>query len=127
MNASIHYDRDTSPPFPYVNLVVSRPEGNNYEPRPGKIDTGASLTTIPIDMVGLLDLQRVGNVPVCAFDGSVDQYNVYRVNIKIGDISREYVRVIATQRNNVLVGRDLINLWHMRLDGPNLTGRMTLS
>lgn len=126
MNVNIHYDRSDVIPFPYVGLAVAKPEENNYEPRPGKIDTGAALTAIPLDLVGSLDLRRVGDVPVYTFDGIKRLCDEYRVNIKIHDTLREYVRVIATQRDNVLVGRDLINSWRMGLDGPNLTGKITL-
>lgn len=126
MNVNIHYEHSVVLPFPYVGLAVAKPEENNYEPRPGKIDTGASLTTIPLDLVGSLDLRRVKDVSVYTFDGTKRLYGEYRVNIKIHNALREYVRVIAAQRDNVLVGRDLINLWRMRLDGPSLTGKITL-
>lgn len=125
MSVSIQYDRGEVPPFPYVNLAVSRPVGNNYESMPGMIDTGASLTIIPKYLIDSLDLQRVKEVLIGAFDGSAHTYAEYRVNIKIGDALYEYVSVIATQRNDVVIGRNVINLWRMRLDGLNLTGKIT--
>lgn len=126
MSVDIHYDRADPRPFPFVNLAVSRPERDNYEPWLGKIDTGASITAVPKNLVDALDLWRVGDMPVKSFDGSVRRYGRYMVDIKIGDILRKDTIVIATRRDNVLVGRDLINSWRMILDGPSLTGTMTL-
>lgn len=122
MSVAIGYDRSESPPFPYVDINVSNPLEKHCVLGRGKIDTGASLTVVPIDLVGALNLRRVSEVVASGFDGSKLQYGVYVVDIKIGDILYKYIDVIAARRTGILVGRNLINQWRMRLDGKNCTG-----
>ena len=59
-----------------------------------------------------------------AFNGNSVECKTFIVKININDIIYEKVEVVQSPnpRKNALVGRDLINLWNMRLDGRNHTG-----
>ena len=49
---------------------------------------------------------------------------MYLVHIKIGEIKFDLMEVVALNRDDVLVGRDLINLWTLVLDGKNKFGEI---
>ena len=124
MTHKIQYDHDEEPPFPYIGLEISHVLNKNYKSETGKIDTGASSTIIPKHLIKSLDLKSIGTTMAVGFNGEGQRCNKYCVNIKINDLAYEYVKVIASpnQRENILIGRDLINLWQMKLDGQNCTG-----
>ena len=120
----IKYDDSDNRPYPYVNLEISCVGAENYKSETGKIDTGASMTAIPGRLVKSLNLKPRSSTLAGGFsDDDVKEYTVYHVRIKINDLVYKHVRVIApSHRTDVLVGRDLINLWQMKLDGQGLTG-----
>jgi predicted aspartyl protease len=91
----------------------------------GKIDTGADGTSIPEYLVKKLDLNPTGEViSVQGVNGDPVPRDTYDVHIKIGNVKFELLQVIALPRDNVLIGRDLINLWHLTLDGKTLQGEI---
>ena len=89
----------------------------------GKIDTGADMTLIPKKLVESLDLKETGEVELKGVNSS-RICKTYDVFVKIGEIEFDLLQVVATERNNVLIGRDLINLWQMNLDGENEIGEI---
>ena len=127
MTHKIKYNCDEVPPFPYINLEISHIINKNYKLETGKIDTGASRTIIPKYLIESLNLKSVGKVPAVGFNGKEQICNIYYVSVKINDLTYDYVKVIASpvDRKNLLIGRDLINLWQMNIDGRNYTGEFT--
>ena len=127
MTHVIKYEDSDNLPHPYVNLEISCVGVENYKSETGKIDTGSSMTAISGHLVKSLNLKPRSSTLVSGFSGDdVKEYTVYHVNIKINDLVYKHVRVISpSHRTDVLVGRDLINLWQMKLDGQSLTGEFT--
>lgn len=122
----IRYEHEELPPFPAIDVAVSGVMENNYIPGIGKIDTGAVITTIPHYVVGLLNLIPASEIPLRGYDNKLDVHSVYVVHIKIDDVVFEYVDVIATPHRHILVGRNLINMWQMKLDGKNHIGEFEI-
>ena len=84
------------------------------------------MTVIPDQLASFLDLESYGDVKAGGFNGRYDYYPGYVVNIKIDDMAYKYIKVIASSRSNILIGRDLINCWRMELDGWHCTGKIIL-
>ena len=118
----IKYDYNEAPSFPYVDVKISNALENNYTSNIGKLDTGAYITVIPKDLIMSLNLKQSGTVRASGFGSPQQEYDSYVVNIKINGTMYKYVKVITRIRPNILIGRDLINLWRMKLDGQNHTG-----
>ena len=123
MTNRIEYDHSESPSFPYVDVKISNVFENNYTSNIGKLDTGAFITVIPKDLIMSLNLKQSGTMKAGGFDSPQQEYDVYVVNMKINGTMYEYVKVITRIRTNILIGRDLINLWQMELDGQNHIGK----
>lgn len=87
----------------------------------GKIDTGSTNTVIPEYVVRRLRLKKTGESDVAGVQGPVSVRNNYFVSVEIGSIKFDGLTVIAMERETVLIGRDLINLWRMELDGKSET------
>ena len=82
-----------------------------------KLDSGASLTVIPSDLVQQWQLPSDGAVHLRAYNGHVSRRPIYRVDFVIGSWHFPMVRVTATRRSNVLLGRNVLNQMRIVHDG----------
>ena len=123
---TIEYAFDEVPPYPCIDLQVSPTFIDHYKPTTGQIDTGATKTIIATDLLTSLELNPISSTPVRGFSGKSIECDVYCVNIKINNRTYEDVEVIASPEPELytLIGRDLINLWRMTLNGQSRTGQV---
>lgn len=113
------YSRSPLPITPFIDLSVESAHGKRSHER-GKIDTGSSITAIPNCLVDSLSLEASGKLRVSSiFDDRMRM--LYAINVNVGMHRFGPLAVISLDRDYVLVGRDLINLWDTRLDGKNGT------
>jgi hypothetical protein len=54
------------------------------------------------------------------YDGAARVCPVFRVDLKFNGFTLDWIRCIATEREDVLLGRNVLNLFFINLDGPNL-------
>ena len=120
MKLRFKHSKKESPSFLMLDLVV----WNKFDKSSkmwGKIDTGASRTMIPDNLVTDLDLRRTREVVIRTATGMESRHYSYFVSIQIGGVMFDRFEVIAMPREYVLVGRDLINLWRLDIDGESET------
>jgi predicted aspartyl protease len=116
------YDRNFDPPAPIAEVILGHPISSaNSGMLQGKVDTGADLTVIPLDVVRQLSLRQRSSVWTRGYDGSFSQRHVFYVNLAIEGYEVPLVRCVATERTNVLVGRNVLNRFLITLDGKKLT------
>jgi predicted aspartyl protease len=112
------YNRQIVPPAPMVNVIVRSPENANvFDTSPGLVDTGADYTAITPKIFEKLAPLRVGSVYVESFRGEGDVQLLYSVNIEIHEWLFSHVPVIIGSDDYVIVGRDLLNKFDLRLNG----------
>jgi predicted aspartyl protease len=85
------------------------------------IDSGAGLTTIPASVISSLSLQRVGDMFIRGAQGPRQKRGLYRANIEFLGIAFDNHPVVELDRNEMLVGRDILNKHRLLLDGPQLS------
>jgi hypothetical protein len=134
--ASFAYDSsEFAPPAPAAWVELRSP-GSRAGSKPEKIlalmDTGADGSTIPLDLITRLDLQKVGEVKVAAYDAdptNEDDFKVqpeYSVLLILAPLPPKIVRVIPSENDAyAIIGRDLLNDWLLTLDGPTGKGSLT--
>lgn len=125
MTINIKYNyKDEFPSFPYVDLEIANINTKNFLPKEGKIDTGAYTTVIPPALVSELNLVRWSETEGKGIES--DEYTAkptYFVDIKINNHVFQAVEVsVWGERKNVLLGRNLLNLWKMIFDGKTHVG-----
>lgn len=118
------YSNSRIPSLPMVDVEVIGISGKSNPNKKGKIDTGADGTSIPEELVQTLELEETGKIWVKDVNGGRVRRSTYDVFIKIGTMEFDLMRVSATPRDNVLIGRNLINLWNLKLDGQTRTGEL---
>ncbi len=107
------------PPGLLVRVQVSRAGEQTRREMDGVIDTGAGLTVIPEDL-----RTELGQLPNGSIQGRGPvsreflEYPTYYVSLHIADWDPFDLDVVALPRDNVLVGRDVLNRLVLRADGP---------
>jgi predicted aspartyl protease len=115
------YDHSFTPPAPVADVEIAHPTtGLSSGGLRGKLDSGADVTVIPERIVPLLGLTPRGRIWTRGNDGTYSQRWIYYVRLIVEGFSLSSVRCIAADRNNVLLGRNVLNRFIIRLDGKNL-------
>jgi predicted aspartyl protease len=115
------YDRNFSPPAPVAGVAIIHPvTGISSGLLQGKLDTGADITVIPESLVSKLGLSAKGNLWARSYDGTFSHRPVYYVGLSIDGNELVAVRCIASDRGNVLIGRNVLNRFLITLDGIKL-------
>jgi predicted aspartyl protease len=112
------YSHAFSPPAPVVTLLVSAPDGDVPITIEGKIDSGADICAVPDRLVAELGLPIVRTIRAAGFAGELRETVVYEVDVQIEGIVHDGVEALATRRPYVIVGRNVLNTWIAKLDGP---------
>lgn len=114
----VAFDNSYDPPAPVLPVHVS---GIN---RSGAglllhalVDTGADCSVIPARLVRTLRLPLVDKVSVKGFAGKAEPLAVHAVQMRVAG-RRLLARVVAFG-TEPLLGRDILNQFELRLDGPS--------
>lgn len=123
------YDLVEHPPAPYVTIKISNPITGDFKEEKGKIDTGSFITAIPESWVSDLNLVPVSEQETKGYkeenDKKVQKHYTYFVDVTLKGLNFPYTEVLAVDRQNVLVGRDILNQLKLVLDGKNLSFKIS--
>ena len=106
------------PPAPVVPVRLGAPGGPQSAALDGKIDTGTDLCSIPERLVVELDLPPIRSVRAIGVTGSARDVVVYRVDVEVDGLVFPRVETLAVDRTYALLGRNLLRMLIVRLDGP---------
>lgn len=109
-------------PAAFVLLKVAAHSSDDWHPDlPALADTGADQTVLPARVIDALGLVPFEFVRVSGFDGVVSDRPVYSVRVIVRDLAPVRVQVIGGWADEyAILGRDVLNLYRVVFDGPNL-------
>ncbi len=117
----IPYDRDIDPPAPFVEVIVQHPTTGQRDVLPAKLDTGADISAIPQRVVDELRLVAVRSVSVEGYDNVCTLLSTYIITLEVVGVCFRYLEVVPLPGEHALLGRDVLNHFYARLNGPELT------
>lgn len=123
----IAYHASFTPPAPVIAAEI----GSLAHPRrrrnaPALLDTGADITAIPETFAGLLDLYPIGRLQLEGVGGKLAPAFIYAVRLQVAGLVIPRLEAILTPFEFVVLGRDVLNQFYVRLDGPELVFAMDL-
>ncbi len=113
--------RGADPPAPYVLLNLAHSTGPEIlRDIPALADTGADSTVLPSKLLASLRVPEFGAMTVRSYDDRQDSLKTYIVRLQIRDLPVIELEVIGSDFiSTAIVGRDVLNRYDIRLDGPN--------
>lgn len=113
-------DEQFNPPAPALMVEVYGLFSKITMKLKGKIDTGADITVIPAKIVRDLNLLPVRIIKTRGYNGKISLKPMYLVNISIKEFKFDLVEVIAARREDILIGRNILNQLTIKLNGKQL-------
>ena len=115
------YSRSSRQPFPQIELrLASTDSGRFFTGLMAKVDTGADRTVIPQSVLDSLEIAVAGAQEFEGAHGTISTLPLYYVELTIEGFPAFKEIVAASDREDlILLGRDVLNLYRIVLDGPN--------
>lgn len=120
------YDaKDYNPPAPVVALTLSNHYEGITEETDGLLDSGADTSAITLEHADKLKLIKARDVETTGYDGVSTWKPTYYVNILFKEYNffREVIGISIPkdEKQEVIIGRDILNQLEILLDGKNLS------
>lgn len=121
MTNTWNYSRELNPPFPVLPVRLFKPWSTSRTliTENLQVDSGADMTAVPLSIIEKLRPRLLVMGEAYDFDGNlVDDVPIYELGIEIIGIRFDSVRVYGLSSDIGFIGRDLLNNFHVSLDGP---------
>ena len=120
---SLEYDSTLfDPPAPAVDVEISTPGGDAERTAIRMlVDSGADMTCLPKSLVETLKSLRSGSIEVLGYSRRPRIRRTIYIDFRVAGKRIEGVEVLPIESDYGLLGRDIINKFELRLDGPGLS------
>ena len=112
------YSRDFRPPAPVVPVLVRVPAHTATRQLDGKIDSGADICAVPEGIIAELDLPPVRTVRAAGLAGVLAEATLFHVELEVAGHGFEHLEVLSTRRPYAIIGRNVLQRFVVKLDGP---------
>ncbi|MEK7325006.1 MAG: hypothetical protein AAB217_07090 [Chloroflexota bacterium] len=117
----IDYNRLITPPAPFVSVAVAHPlRPAQLQAFAAKKDTAADITALPLAQVQLLALPQKNLLEIAGYNNQPEIILTYDASLELA-YARVRLEVVAIPEDYAFLGRDVLNLLRLLLDGPALT------
>ena len=114
----IPYDDRASPPAPMLRVTCANPFRDEKQKQVlALLDTGSDVTALPANAIDELELGVKRAIAVIGVENEFAVAAIYEANIEIVGIRMERLEVIEWAGDFVVLGRDVLNEFHIILDG----------
>ncbi len=112
------YDRSSFVARPTIGFYVTPRDGNQLRGGRALLDTGSTMSSLPATVLSELELEAVATVPVEDAAGFVRDVDAYDVFFTVPEHFSAPLRVLSTEADEPLIGRDVMDSWRITFDGP---------
>ena len=105
-----------------IEIQIQRRTGQPSLTLEAVVDSGADATMIPLNHLRQLQVRKGQTRWLLGTAGGRYEVDLYTVAVQIGEQPPTYIDVVGTERRNeVIVGRDLLNHYMVLLNAPAYT------
>lgn len=114
------YDSSYDPPAPVIPIRIGIPDRSAPPDQHfAFLDLGADATAIPVNLLRSVGARIVGQGRLSGVTGISVEVELFRVVIYMPPGVTYGIRAIGSrERNEIILGRDVLNQWRITLDGP---------
>ena len=121
------YDSSYHPAMPVIEIHIQRRAGQPSLSLTAIVDSGADATMIPKYHLNHLNVRKGQTKWLAGAAGGRYEVDMYTLAVKIGDQPIQQLDVVGTERRDeVIVGRDLLNQYVVTLNAPGHTVEVSL-
>ena len=114
------YDNRQDPPAAIIDVSIENPFLSGVSiTKPALLDTAADITAIPEAVVKPLGLQVAHTTTASGLDHVSIVRRSYIVNLRVAGTTFERISAIEWPGPEILLGRDVLNAFEIKLDGKN--------
>lgn len=118
----IAYDASFEPPAPVLQItVINVLQRRRRVATSALVDTGSDITAIPASLFDALDLYPISRLQLEDVSARTQIVSSYAVALDVAGIAFPRMEIILTALDHAVLGRDVLNLLHLDLNGPALT------
>lgn len=119
------YSSLVSPPGPVLPIRVSASAESSPIRVPALLDSASDITIVPLEILAMLGAEKVDSALSDGVFGPLQTGDVFEVSIAVEQDLPVSFRVLGWRGRFALLGRDVLNQYHITLDGPNLSLTIT--
>ena len=113
------YDSSYHPAMPVIEIQIQRRTGQSSLMLKAVVDSGADATMIPLRYLRQLRVRKGQTMWLSGTAGGHYEVDMYTLAVRIGQQPVRYLDVVGTEnRDEVIVGRDLLNQYIVTLNAP---------
>jgi predicted aspartyl protease len=102
-------------------VSIQHPATDQQETLLAQLDTGADISGIPRQIIDELRLIPARSILVEGYDGVCIRLSTYIVYFEMVGVRFRRLEAVPLPGEHALVGRDILNHFYARLNGPELT------
>ncbi len=111
------YDTSFNPPAPVILIEVRNPlTGATVQVR-AQIDSGTSISVLPVSAATDLGLNAIGTIEARGFDLTSQRLPTFLVMMLLDDFVILNAEVVTARRHDMLLGRDVLQNFILTLNG----------
>ncbi len=99
-----------------VTFEVGDPQGRRYEAVEALVDTGATHTVLPSELIRELNIEVVDRLAFRLADQRVEEYDVGETRMRLDGRERTVLVAFGTEGANALLGATTLELFHLGVD-----------
>lgn len=109
-----------TPPIPALQITLQSPNGEAIERLVAVLDTGADITLVSLNLLEKINAPEQDEVRLRSHWGDYIGLTTYLVEIRFGMEILPAIEVVGDlhTRNEILLGRDVLNKLQLLIDGP---------
>ena len=119
------YNEAAKPPAPYCSILIENFDRSRQADLEALLDTGSDISFLPLNVARRLALRYFGTGRAEGIGGDQVASHIFQAFFSLERETPKEINMMTWNEDLVLLGRDVLNQYHITLDVPNQTLTIT--